>query len=53
MGDKDVDNEGQQTTRKYEYEGDKMRMMTARMRKTRMRTRGEDNKEDKDEGQQG
>ena len=31
----------------------KMRMKTTRIRRTRMRTRGEDGKEDKDEGQQG
>jgi hypothetical protein len=30
-----------------------MKMNTTRMRRTRMRTRGEDNKEDEDEGQQG
>jgi hypothetical protein len=31
----------------------RMNLKTRRMRRTRMRTRGEDNKEDKDEGQQG
>ena len=30
----------------------RMKMKTTRMRRTRMRTRGEDNKEDKDEGNQ-
>ena len=30
-----------------------MRMKTTRMRRTRMRTRGEDDKDDKDEGQHG
>ena len=52
-GDKDVDNEGQRTMRRDEYKGTRMKMKTIRMRRTRMRTRGEDYKEDEYEGQQG
>ena len=53
MGDKDINNEGQQTTRRMSTRATRMKMKTTRMRRTRMRTRGDDDKEDYDEGQQG